>query len=44
VVNRGLSPPGNFRVLSSKNLTIKGNTFRNLGGVYALSANFGSQK
>ena len=43
VTNRGLSPPGNVRVLTGRNLTFVSNTFRHLGGVYALSANFGSQ-
>ena len=41
--NRGLSPPGNVRVITGRNITFADCTFRNLGGVYAISANFGSQ-
>ena len=41
--NRGIEPSGNVRILESRNVTFTGCTFHHLGGLYAISANFGSQ-
>lgn len=41
--NRGIEPSGNVRVLESSNITFTGCAFRHLGGLYAISANFGSK-
>ena len=40
---RGIEPSGNVRVLESSNISFVSCTFHHLGGLYALSANFGSQ-
>ena len=41
--SRGVEPSGNVRVLESSNISFVGCTFRHLGGLYAVSANFGSK-
>eukprot|EP01043_Picozoa_sp_COSAG02_P047463 COSAG02_NODE_4554_length_5220_cov_31.069713_1_plen_771_part_10 len=43
VDNRGLSPPGNVRVFTGRNVTFMSCTFQHLGGIYAVSVNYGSQ-
>ena len=41
--NRGVEPPGNVRVEGATNVTFTGCRFQHLGGIYAISANRGSQ-
>ena len=42
-INRGTEPPGNVRVLAARNVSFSGCRFEHLGGIYAISASFGSQ-